>query len=1472
MNSIPSMTSIPADLLEACKRGDLIVCVGPELGCSAGLPSLAELSVTLLEDGEIEGRNLDATTIREWIAVGRVEEALEALEGRMGTRFQRVVERELGEIGRPPPALARAIAALEGQLRAVYTTGVDRLLERAFADAWPSFSTAQGDLTRRRKVIVKLCGTLEFPETLALTRAALDREFGERSLRRQLLDAAYRAHCLLFVGFEPMDALGDRLFSVFDSALSDGQPPSHFVILRRCALEDRARLERRGLRVLVGDPIELLGELGGEHSRRDADTSELPTHPYPGLQAFDQSMVAVFHGRRAEISAAASRLGGPKHRHRRWLAIDGSSGVGKSSFVHAGLIPALGRGFAEGTPTRWRIASLRPGRQPLHALVEALATALGVSDPSSSVDAFVREHTPANEALLVVVDQFEEVVTLAEPAERSSFAACLTLLLEHRLIYLVTTLRSDFSAVLSASMPAFARLLNEHAERYTLAPISRVGLRAAITEPATQVGVRFEPELVERIASDAEQHLGQGRTDEDGVVRTDDAALPLVAHVLRGLWDARAAEDGEICFAEYEALGGVSGALSRSADTLLARLDGQQRSRVKTLLLRMVDLDDGRLTRRTLSRLEALSLAGGGEAGEALLHLLSGGGGPRLIVIRSEGSEALVDLVHEALLREWDTMCGWIAADRAQLARDEALARRAAAWIDQGRPWRSLPRGRERRELQRGRAHGKGALEQRDYQRAMRSAVWSRAGAWAGLIAGLSGVGYWGIEEMRAAQAERDRQVEILDGVVEDRDVIETELEAEKEKGEKEEAKDQIAELLRSGNCRKALQRTLSEFPEDHELSREVVSCKAIVGKIATLPGPEAVTSVAIDDVNNAAWIGRENGAVQRWGLDDHEVEPITTLTSSIVTIRVAQGGDRVAVRWDGQIRVLDEHGEMIGDPYNGIEPMFSPSGRILASRKGTRVEVRAAVDAEFQWEFDAESTITAFEFSDRGDRLILAGAKRAGSTISSLDTATGDLIGSPIHVSNYLRDIAVSPDGQYVASTADDKQVRLWSLNSGEPVATPLWLDMQEPTRRFVSFSPRGTVVAASNENERVVIAGLDLVRLSELGDVDPAVRPRFSPGEEWLLTASFDEHAMVHEVNGDDEVARLDLGDKAAELIFAPNKPGRGNILTRTERGELSHWIVDTQDHWRAPHPHLQAVRSIAFSPTDSRRLLSGSSAGTIDVWTIGAESQPPAVSLEGWILALGSSTRGDLDVAYSSNGALLSWTGSEEPVQRASLCASKTVALGSSREHLAVACDDGSGVELWDLVQLQRTGTVSTRLDVESLALSPAGDKLALGGSSGGIEVVAIGGDATAGRETLATDSMAAVTGLSFDQRGELLVSGGNDDVAKIWSLGKRQAEPVELSMLGNNVESVAISSTAKRVAAGDEKGTVMVWNLDGTEPHRFDRGCVGHRVHALAFSPDDQLLAAGCSDGSVHAWPLGTLALLELGRERLANTKD
>jgi hypothetical protein len=424
--------------------------------------------------------------------------------------------------------------------------------------------------------------------------------------------------------------------------------------------------------------------------------------PFPGLASFDESMSRFFFGRTAEIEDAVARLGDTVQGHRRWLQIEGPSGVGKSSLARAGVVPAIRNGRIAGAPKSWRVAVFRPGTNPIRALAREVRKALEDVGPPSlelvlkqlqdegspeALGKLLRKHLPVTEGFLLVIDQLEEAFTLAGPPPR----AWLDVLVAEALrcagsFYLLTTIRSDFVGRFG-ELPALESQLNDHekVERYVLRAMSAPGLRASVEGPAMVTGVEWEDGLATRVWKEAAASNG---------------GLPLLAHVLRALWwggDRRL-----MSHEAYQALGGVGGALANSADAIVDGLGSEKKERARKLLLRLVKI--GRRTedaRQATSRAEALAAAGGDDDAELVLARLSGGvdraglEGARLVMV-GEGEntgEQRVELVHDALLKEWQTLRRWLDEGRKGLERRDDVETAARTWESAGKHAHALPRG-----------------------------------------------------------------------------------------------------------------------------------------------------------------------------------------------------------------------------------------------------------------------------------------------------------------------------------------------------------------------------------------------------------------------------------------------------------------------------------------------------------------------------------------------------------------------------------------------------------------------------------------------------------------------------------------------------------------------------------------------------------------------------------------------------------
>jgi WD40 repeat protein len=386
------------------------------------------------------------------------------------------------------------------------------------------------------------------------------------------------------------------------------------------------------------------------------DSRPIVVRPYRGLLAFEPDHERLFFGREAEVAelladlAALVAAGKP-----RLTIVTGASGTGKSSVVFAGALPRWLRG-----PEAPTLLHMRPGGQPLRALEALLA---GRSDAAAPC--------------LLIVDQFEEVFTHVEaPAQRERFVRRLWALACDRAqdLRIVVTLRVDFlgrcgELHLDDLGLRLDRIAYDEAHRVFVAQMPRAALAAAIERPAQAVGLSFEPGLVARLLAEVEG---------------DPGSLPVLQDTLDLLWQRR--EGRTLTQAAIEALGGVTGALHGRADRLIDGLDPASRQVARRLLVRLVHVgsEAGQDARRRVKVAE-LRPHEAGAAGrfDAVLGALVAA---RLLVQGEEAGEPSIEVAHEALIRRWPRLAGWLAEDRVKLGELAKLAGWLAPWRDHQTP------------------------------------------------------------------------------------------------------------------------------------------------------------------------------------------------------------------------------------------------------------------------------------------------------------------------------------------------------------------------------------------------------------------------------------------------------------------------------------------------------------------------------------------------------------------------------------------------------------------------------------------------------------------------------------------------------------------------------------------------------------------------------------------------------------------
>ncbi|HEX8111534.1 MAG TPA: protein kinase [Kofleriaceae bacterium] len=464
-------------------------------------------------------------------------------------------------------------------------------------------------------------------------------------------------------------------------------------IVDRCLLKDKAQRWQSA--------AELMAALEPFLPGRRTQTLQVDESPYAGLSPFQESDAGKFFGRNREITAMVARI-----RDRPLLAVVGSSGVGKSSLVRAGLVPALKR---SGEP--WEVLVARPGRAPLDALADVIApmvtTAANLADEVGEhrklVDTLRSEpghlgHVLRlrarrdNRRILLFVDQFEELYTqTTEAAERAAFTACLAAVADDATspLRVVLSFRSDFLDRV-AEDPAFAGELTQGL--LFVGPPGREGLREAITQPAELAGFQFElPATVE----DMLDHL-----------ETTPDALPLLQFTAAKLWELRDTARRLLTHRAYAAIGGVAGALASHADRFVAELGAHRAPLVRDLLLRLVTAERTRAI-VALDELSGLSR----EPGE-VRRLIDQMVDARLLVVQTleGGKGSTAEIIHDSLIEGWPTLRRWLDENQDDAELVDQLRVAAQQWHHKGYDPGLLWRGDAAVEAGKLRARYKGPL------------------------------------------------------------------------------------------------------------------------------------------------------------------------------------------------------------------------------------------------------------------------------------------------------------------------------------------------------------------------------------------------------------------------------------------------------------------------------------------------------------------------------------------------------------------------------------------------------------------------------------------------------------------------------------------------------------------------------------------------------------------------------------------
>lgn len=1113
---------------------------------------------------------------------------------------------------------------------------------------------------------------------------------------------------------------------------------------------------------------------------------EADPSPYKGLDRFGPGDADVYCGRDDVTAALVARLAA-----RGLVAVVGASGVGKSSAVAAGLIPALADGALPGSDD-WPVLSGTPTRLK-----------------ATEISSFAPDSTG-----LIVVDQFEEAYTGLGPKNRDELVTALLDAVGHG-HRCVLTIRSDFYGRLAenAELAALAA-----ANSLLVGPMRPDEIREAVAGPARAVGLSVDPALVDAVVADM-----QGQ----------EQALPLLSTALYSAWDRRTGSRLEL--EAYQRSGGVTAAVERLAEAAYQRLSSVEAEAARRILVRLADTgEDGQLVRRRV-RLDQLEAAGDEDAERALATLAAG----RLVTIDG----GTVEVSHEALLTRWPRLAGWLADDSAGLALRNRLVPAVRDWRvadrDPSQLW-SGPRlsaaldwaaehpasltGAESSFLEASlAAQTSGERRRRRAQRRLR--LLAAGLALALVIAILAGAAAILARNVAAASAVAADAQRLGAQALVERDIRKAMLEAV--------AGVRLSDSWQTrGNLLATLQRVprlraaagfddgdrilaMALRPDGRQLAVGTGTGVIRLYDTATMRVTAQVTRADHRGVYGlgyrsdgvlVAWgdrpVGPTTSAVQLWraGLQAPLDAPVVrgalvhgSLTSDGSLVTISRGDATVAsIGAGGAIRRFGIPAHDANEIVPSVDTQPRDADFLAVSADGRLAAVGGLQPLSVAGLADGARRVlgTGFPlaFSPDGRRLV---SDSGTGDLDLWDATSGSLLGTGRSQAGPIWAAAWSADGRRVVTCGDDRVVRVWSVPAG--TGTPTVTDtFTGHTGRVTAceFAPDGTTVYSAGGDGAVYV--WDLQRENLLGSV---VRPSGPSGYFRVYPAGGNS---VRTVVLDDTVAtlrRFDLGTGATD-------PGVVTLLGGSD-----------------------SFNDFAATP-DSTTIASVSDSGAVSVWSSadgrrrsGPFRPPLPDNLGGVSLGISPDGRLALVALYDRHQA------SDSHVYRYDVSRGRADAVmdlpawvseidfSRNQRFAAAALVDGR-VVVWRTDTWAQVATLAAQppgFGAGPLAFSPDGRYLAVGGHSGRPSLWNVGRWSRVWQAEVGHDGN--TNSLVFSPDGQLLVSSGTDAKTLLYTVatGRHVGAAVGLDI---NLWQYSrfLSGTTTLASLGTDDGSIRHFELD------------------------------------------------------------
>jgi WD40 repeat protein len=1094
-------------------------------------------------------------------------------------------------------------------------------------------------------------------------------------------------------------------------------------------------------------------------------------NPFRGLEPFEFKHRAIFFGREGEVREVLELLLRREAAGNPGLMVEGASGSGKSSFLRAGVLPALVNPTSQSQTIRdcinrrplsaggdcalWRAGLLPPGAG--EARIAASIRDCWVILPELSGHAsdeeiqtlaelarWRHEWWPTTMRFVWLIDQFEEIVNhgLTDPVIEQ-----LGLFLEELQadgVWTLASIRADAVPEMKR-FTALRRVFGANDGTYYLATLSGPSLDDVIRRPARAANLTFE--------------IGADGRPLDEVIREDiyrdSDSLPQLQFTLKELYLNRTGS--ELTYSAYGRLGGLAGSIAAAASAVLNAEKDDSQNAIRRLFRSLVSVDElANASRRYAPMAEIDDLV----QKRVLARLVDA----RLCVADLRDGQAVVAFAHEALLRTWPELIDWLREEAGLLQTREMAQREMRLWQQHGESPAWLAPADKLAAFE--------ALEAADIvlTKPVRNFI----------------------EQSRRRVQRNTRIKQTIFAVITLLAIVASGAGWVASRKQRE-AEYQVSETS------KAQARLLVEVAARRLKAADLAGAQGIIVEVLTNPEFAQGRTPAAISVFQEIRAADEQLAV----FSGHRADVRSAAYSPDGTRIVTSSRDKTARIWDArtgvQLAALSGHDSAVvcaaysPDGTRIVTSSFDKTARIWDARTGAQLAVLSGHD----------SFVVSAAYSPDGARIVTASTDK---TARIWDARSGKQLAVLSGHHEVVYSAAYSPDGTRIVTASTDKTARIWDARSGKQLAV---LSGHDSIVVSAAYSPDGTriVTASVDKTARIWEArsGMQLAVLSgHDGFIESAA---YSPDGTRIVTASHDKTARIWDARSGKQLAVLSGHD--GFVHSAAYSPDGALIVTASADKTVRIWEARTGAQLAALSGHDSFVNSAAYAP-GSARIVTASSDRTARIWDASSGKQLAALSGHDSFVE---------SAAYSPDGARIVTASTDKTARIWDASSGKQLAVLSGHDgeiYSAAYSPDGARIvtastdktaRIWDASSGKQLAMLSGHDgEIYSAAYSPDGTRIVTASTD---KTARIWEARTGAQLAVLSGHGGLVESAGYSPDGTRIVTASADKTARIWDA----RTGVQLAVLSGHdgvVESVVYSSDGTRILSASYDKTARIWD--------------------------------------------------------------